>query len=154
MDVYGLSKQQQRCFYRNDLNKRFHSSEVKPLYRIHRVIVIKNLTIVHLAKRKKSFLFHIKMLLIATEFISNLFFFVIFNLFRIKLFDNVKLNELVGYQSDIHMSFFIAWWHWQIRAHLVTFFLPVFFVKEHYLQMFKPSSTRKSVHKPARKRDW
>ena len=41
MDVYGLNKQQQRYFYQNDLNKRFHSSEVKPLYKIHRVIVIK-----------------------------------------------------------------------------------------------------------------
>ena len=107
MDVYGLNKQQQRYFYRNDLNKRFHSSEVKPLYRIHRVIFIKKFDD-RPPFKKKTFLFRIKMLLIATEFISNLFFFVIFNLFRIKLFDNVKLNELVGYQSDIHMSFFIA----------------------------------------------
>lgn len=53
MDVYGLNKQQQRHFYRNDLNKRFHSSEVKPLYRIHRVIVIKKFDDRPPCKKKK-----------------------------------------------------------------------------------------------------
>lgn len=53
MHVYGLNKQQQRYFYRNDLNKRFHSSEVKPLYRIHRVIVIKKFDDLPPCKKKK-----------------------------------------------------------------------------------------------------